>query len=348
MESTPRPIRALLRLPLFYKLLIANALIVLAVAVAGSAAAQHRIQADPSASIWSVILPISVAALGLSVMVNAAVVKLALQPLSRLTDAVRQVEQGDYDVRAAASPVADQDMTRLVLTFNDMLDSVSSYRNRLRAVTVRDLNHHEAERRQLSHDLHDGTAQSLAALLLQLKLARKLADDDERNEVLDGISSQLVATIEDLRLLARELRPQILDMLGLSPALEKYAQSLAQRTGIAIDVQVERLSDELDPDVELALYRLVQEALLNVIRHAQAQRAKLIVERGPNSVVAMVTDDGRGFDPDVAIRDDSTVGLFGMRERAAHAGGSLTVASSPGAGTTVRLEFPVRGSLRYA
>jgi len=346
MNSTTTPVmRRLLRMPLYYKLLIANAAIVLLAVVACSIAAHLR----PAESVWRVFGPVSIAAVAVSVTVNAAVVKLALQPLELLTQALRRAEQGDYEARAVMSPVADPDLIRLVATFNAMLDGVAEYRKRLRALAVRDMKVHEAERHQISHDLHDGTAQSLAALLLQIKLARVTPEADEREQVLATVSGQLVDAIQELRTIAQGLRPQTLDMLGVTPALETYARSLATRTGFPVEVDIESLEGLLDQDTELALYRLVQEALLNVIRHAGAKNARLSVSNEGDSVVAIISDDGRGFDAEAALREGATIGLFGMRERVQYAGGALTVHSSPGKGTEVRIEFPLtRAQVQHA
>jgi signal transduction histidine kinase len=337
--------RRLLMTPLYWKLLIANGAIVLLAVLATSLAAHLK----PASSLLGVAGPVSVGAVIISVIVNALVVKLALDPLERLTDAVRRAEGGDYAARAELSPVADRNLVQLVSTFNAMLDSVAEYRRRLRALTVRDLNQHEAQRSQLSHDLHDGTAQSLAALLFQLKVARTTTDAAERDALLADVSSQLVDAIEDLRAIAQDLRPQTLDMLGISPALETYARSLSERTGFPVAVSVAPLDGLLEPDTELSLYRLVQEALLNVVQHANATSASVTVEHDGARVLALIRDNGRGFDADAAFRNGATTGLFGMRERAAHAGGTLGVRSGEGKGTEIRLEFPLRNTkVRYA
>jgi signal transduction histidine kinase len=150
----------------------------------------------------------------------------------------------------------------------------------------------------------------------------------------------VVATLHDVRRLAVELRPKALDDFGLVAALERLAETFSEQT--ALDVQVEAiLGDERLPDeIESALYRIVQEALTNVIKHAQATTVSVVLTKKGNGVVAVIEDDGRGFDPSQAV--DGALGLVGMRERIALLGGRVTIESSEAGGTTVAVEVPVR------
>ncbi len=148
----------------------------------------------------------------------------------------------------------------------------------------------------------------------------------------------VVQTIHDVRRLAVELRPKALDDFGLVPAIERLAESLAERTGIRIDVQANRMEERLPGTVETTLYRVVQEALTNVVKHSSAAHVGIVLTRTAQSATAVVEDDGRGF---AAEETHEGIGLPGMRERLAVIGGRLEIESSV-AGSTVRAEVPIR------
>lgn len=198
----------------------------------------------------------------------------------------------------------------------------------------------EEERKRIARELHDETSQALTSLLVSLKVMEESGDHDrirpQAREARD-IAAHTLAAVHGL---ARELRPSALDHLGLGPALEHYAREYAMRHPLEMDFQITGMEGlRLSPQVETTIYRIVQEALTNVARHAKAQRVAVLLERRRDRVVAIVEDDGCGFDPGHFERDGNEgLGLFGMRERAALVGGSLTIESSAGAGTTVFVE----------
>ena len=142
-----------------------------------------------------------------------------------------------------------------------------------------------------------------------------------------------------MRQLAVELRPKALDDFGLAAALERLTESFAEQTGIAVGFESTLPAERLAPEIETALYRIVQECLTNIVKHARAGSVSIVLGRKPDAVTAVVEDDGVGFDP-ARTRDDG-LGLIGMRERVALVGGRLTIESRPGAGTTFVAEVPV-------
>ena len=143
--------------------------------------------------------------------------------------------------------------------------------------------------------------------------------------------------------MALELRPTMLDDLGLVAALEAFAKQFAARTGVKVEVRVSRRPERLPPEVELVAFRVVQEALSNVARHSRATRAEVTLVAGTGALVVSVSDDGRGFDlPDALDSRERSLGLFGMHERASLVGGRLSLDSEPGRGTRVRLEIPTQ------
>ena len=198
----------------------------------------------------------------------------------------------------------------------------------------------ELERRRLARELHDETGQALASILLGLKALDEKTDDAGARTSIEELRELVVATLQDVRRLAVELRPSALDDFGLVAALERLADSFAEQSGISVDFQAALADERLPDDAETALYRIVQESLTNVVKHAQARRVSILLTRTNGVVKAVVEDDGRGFDPERT--NDDGHGLVGMRERLALLGGRLEIESARDAGTTVAAEVPVR------
>ena len=193
----------------------------------------------------------------------------------------------------------------------------------------------EGERRRLARELHDETGQALTSILLGLK---PLEDSLAASAAVANVRELVVATLQDVRRLAVELRPDALDDFGLVSALERLTETFAEQTGLAVDFESALGSERLPGDTETALYRIVQESLTNVVKHARARRVSISLTRKGGFVTAVIEDDGIGFD--AANTRDDAFGLSGMRERVALLDGGFEVESSPGAGTTVAVEVP--------
>jgi len=198
----------------------------------------------------------------------------------------------------------------------------------------------ELERGRLARELHDETGQALTSILLGLKaLEEKLGDAGSRASAAE-LRELVVATLQDVRRLAVELRPSALDDFGLVAALERLTASISEQTGIKIDFEPALTTERLPEEVETALYRIVQESLTNVVKHAKARNVSVLVTRRDGAVKAVIEDDGRGFEP--AERRGEGFGLVGMSERLALLGGRLEIESSEEAGTTIAAEVPLR------
>ena len=196
----------------------------------------------------------------------------------------------------------------------------------------------ELERASLARELHDETGQALTSILLGLKsLDAGAADDGERAAVAE-LRELVVSTLQSVRRLAVELRPAALDDFGLVPAIERLRDVVEEQGGISVDLQSNLADTRLASEVETALYRIVQEAFTNVLKHASASRVSVQLNRGASSVTLVVHDDGKGFDP-ANVRDGS-LGLVGMRERVALLGGHLVIESSEDAGSMLKAEVP--------
>jgi signal transduction histidine kinase len=233
----------------------------------------------------------------------------------------------EEDVRLAESLVA-----RAAIAV-DLSERVS--RDALRRV----VDAQELERARLARELHDETGQALTSILLGLKHLDDVVETDEARDATASIRELVASTLQDVRRLAVELRPSALDDFGLVPAVERLAANLSEQSDLVVDLEA-RLGDRrLPPEAETALYRIVQEGLTNVVKHAAAHRVSITLVRKGAAAVVVIEDDGRGFDPE-AVREGA-LGFTGMRERVELVGGRLTVETSPGAGTTLVAEVHV-------
>jgi PAS domain S-box-containing protein len=201
----------------------------------------------------------------------------------------------------------------------------------------------EDERQRIARELHDQMGQHMAALGLGLKVVKDLSPDPSPSrERLDGLLRLADRIGRELHRLALDLRPTALDDLGLQSALANYAEEWAERTGVEIDYHSTGLAGgRLPAGVETALYRVVQEALMNVHKHAGARRVSVLLQGSAGEVVAVIEDDGRGFEPDPGPAAEQRLGVLGMRERVGLLGGQLTVDTTPGRGTTVIARVPL-------
>lgn len=208
----------------------------------------------------------------------------------------------------------------------------------------------EDERRRIARELHDQMGQHLTALGLGLKVVKDASPDpSSARDRLQNLQALTDLIGRQIHTLALELRPTALDDLGLQAALANYAEGWTERSGVDVDFHGIGLEGvRLPAPVETALYRVTQEALTNVLKHAGASRVSVVLQRSPGQVAVVVEDDGRGFDPDspaTAMSAERRLGVLGMRERVALVGGTLTIESGPGRGTTVIARVPLSGGV---
>jgi signal transduction histidine kinase len=200
----------------------------------------------------------------------------------------------------------------------------------------------EDERKRIARDLHDELGQQLTALRLQLESARKICEDEEVCSKIDEIQLLAKRIDNDVDFLAWELRPAVLDDLGLTVALDNYIKEWSRHSGVTAEFHGTGLKQaRLLPEIETNFYRIAQEALNNTHKHAQASRANLLLEQHDGEVVMIIEDDGIGFEPENKENRNKGLGLIGMHERAALVGGILEIESAPGSGTTIFVRVPV-------
>jgi signal transduction histidine kinase len=212
-------------------------------------------------------------------------------------------------------------------------------RQELQELSARLLSAQEEESRNISRELHDEVGQSLSALLMEAgnAAARVSPDSTDVRRHVESIKRLAEASVQVIRNMSLLLRPSMLDDLGLVPALEWQAREVSKRTGLRVEVTADENASELPDEHKTCIYRVVQEALHNCARHAQARSVMVQVRQQPSQIVLSVEDDGRGFD----ARRVRGLGLVGMEERVHHLGGALRVHSRPGSGTTIAVVLPL-------
>ncbi|MEG8275216.1 HAMP domain-containing sensor histidine kinase [Streptomyces sp. AHA2] len=269
---------------------------------------------------------------GLAVMLvaNAALLRWGLAPLDRLTRLMTTVDLLRPGQRLSAR--GGGEVAELIRTFNAMLERLEQERA---ASSGRVLLAQEAERRRIAQELHDEVGQSMTAILLGLKRAADEAPGPLRKD-LQEVQEITRESLDEVRRLVRRLRPGVLDDLGLVSALTSLTEDFATHTGLQVTRRFTTDLPPLEPETELVLYRVAQESLTNVARHADARGAVVALHHSEAGVVLAVTDDGCGIK---APREGA--GILGMRERALLIGAALDITPAPRAGTQVELTVPV-------
>ncbi|MDP8973805.1 MAG: sensor histidine kinase, partial [Actinomycetota bacterium] len=334
--------RLLLRLPMLYKVLVANACIVMVGAIGGTWTTLRVAHADDATSQTSLILLFAALGLIASVAVNFLVLRAAFQPILSLERVAAAVRAGDMTARALPTTFGDPQVARLAETFNATLDELARDREQLRYLSGQVIRAQEDERKRIARELHDDTAQILFAQLLRLT-GMKASPYEQVRLTAEQLEETTVEAIEGVRRLALELRPPSLDDLGLREALDGLAQRFGEQLGFPVEFVATGERGRLPAEVELVLYRVAQEALTNVAKHAMARSVSMFLERHTDGVTIRVRDDGRGFALNGQPRPDGKgLGLFGMEERLALVGGNLSITSLTPGGTEVRGDVPLR------
>lgn len=322
-------------IPLLYRVAGVNALL-LAAAVAATILvlepgreSSFRIESEGAAVIVALLL---------AVAINVYLVRRLVRPVESLTALARRVDLADHTERMPISNPASE-AGELASTFNEMLARLETER---RDSTGRVLAGQEAERLRIAQELHDQVGQELTAVLLGLARIESRVPADLRADVAE-IQSAVRGSLEDVRRIAIELRPEALDDLGLESALAVLCERFGERSGLSVHQQVADPLPDLSPDEELVLYRVAQEALTNVARHSRAAEADLALAREDGVLTLTVTDDGDGL----PAGHTPGAGIRGMRERAALIGATLKIDGNPaGAGCRVRLSVPIAQDAR--
>jgi two-component system, NarL family, sensor histidine kinase UhpB len=334
------------RLSLFEKVILANSLILIGEAMVGLWITSHNLEAHHYLIDTSFIVLATVLAL----LINIALLRASFRPLFSLLRTIREVSAGKTGARATVT-TTDSEIGELAQAFNTMLDRLETAR-REQGMLI--LQAQEEERRRIALELHDESSQNLTALLIHTEiLSQSLPDTaltEEARTQLRGELNQLVdvtqRTLDDIRTLAQQLRPSVLDDLGLYAAFRWLVEDCQQRLHLSVELDVDGMEQRTSSDhqsalpahYETTLFRIAQESLTNVARHAHAQHAWLCLSRDQQAIRLQVRDDGCGFNP---LQEHKGLGVFGMRERAVLLGGMIEIRSQPGKGTTVEAILPL-------
>ncbi|HEX6535463.1 MAG TPA: sensor histidine kinase [Gemmatimonadaceae bacterium] len=330
----PRWLRSLLGVPLLVKIVGANALIVLI--ASAIALGMHDLRGPERA-----VATIMVGSLVATLVVNLGLVFVALRPIEELERTASRVWGGDLEARVPRSLLADRDMMRVGRTINVLLDGLVSDRARMRRLASQVINAQDEERARIARELHDSTAQTLAALVLQLSAAARDSRDPALAIRLEEIKMMASTALEEVRTLSHTVHPRVLDDLGLAAALEWLARDTRESSTLRVTVATVGDPTAIPAASSSVLYRVAQEALSNAIRHAMASAVSIVLRVGASAAVLEVADDGRGFDVEEAEARRPGMGLFSMQERVALVDGHLDVTSTPGEGTRVVASVPL-------
>ncbi len=342
---------AVLRAPLAVKLAGANAVIVLA--AVGAVAAARGAGAAPD------VVVVALFALAASAVANVALVRLALRPLRALEAVAGRVWRGEFAARAEPSPLADRDVARVGDALNLALGAAAEQGARARALADAVVRAAELERGRVARELHDVTAQSLAALTYQLSALERESLAGEGGAPprpalaadLGAATGAARALLEEVRTLAETMHPRVLDDLGLVPALHHLVRAVRRQTldgpgagaapPPAVTLDVPDAPPALAEVAALTLYRVAHEAVTNALRHGAPSHVAVRLALAADAVTLTVADDGRGFDLADAEARRPGMGLFVMRERVALLGGRTVVDTAPGRGTRVTAAVPL-------
>lgn len=338
----------ILSIPLVYKLLLANAVIVVLGATMGTLITVRSVHSGGEPGEYWLIGIFACAGTVLSLLVNYFVLRAALQPIDRLFEVAERVRRDDFSSRVRPSRFPDPQLARLGASFNETLDELAADRDQLRQLTTQVINAQEDERKRIARELHDDTAQVLFAQLLGITALRS-SDNEQVRTAAETMAQSTVDALEGVRRLALELRPPALDDLGLWAALGELTQRYVEKYRLDVAYDWRGSRERLPADLELVLYRIAQEALTNIVKHSGATEATVDIERRSDEVVLSVTDNGRGFDPELTpARDERGLGLgiFGMVERTTLVGGNLRIEPVEPHGVSIVANIPLAHAVR--
>lgn len=290
--------------------------------------------------------------------VHLLLTRIALGKLERFAPILRRFGQGDLTPRLPQT--GDDEISQLAASFNQMANGLET-REQENARLYRELQEKEAartqllqrviaaqeeERKHLSRELHDDFSQSLTALTVTVESALQTLAPEQRvlRRQLEQLQALSVETLGEASRWIQDLRPRLLDDMGLAPAIRTYAEMRLEACGTSVEVEADELDGRLRPEIEITVFRVVQEAVANIAKHARARHARIRIDlHDPGPLVAEVEDDGAGFIPGNYLHANEGlrgIGLLSMRERVALLGGTLQIESAPGQGTLVRAEVP--------
>lgn len=278
----------------------------------------------------------------LGLIVAYGLASFLTRPISQLSEAARAIGKGDFKWKAP--PWARDEVGSLGAAFNEMSDELKHKEEMREQLLAKVISAQEDERKRIARELHDETGQTLTSMLVSLKVAEDSTDSPSTKKKITELRVLTSQALERVHEMATELRPSILDDIGLAAAVRRYTEEYSKKIGPPVDSHISGFgSRRLSPEIEITVYRIIQEALTNIVKHAEANCVSVIMSLAGSSLTAIIEDDGKGFSIKAPMTAGSgkSLGLFGMNERASLVGGTLTIESKPGSGTTVFLQIPL-------
>jgi two-component system, NarL family, sensor histidine kinase UhpB len=330
------------QLSLFEKVILVNSLMLVGEALVGLWVTSHNLESHH----YLIDTGFIILATLLTLFTNILLLRVSFRPLFGLLSTIREISAGKTQARAPQSR-SDSEINELARAFNTMLDRLEDARREQAALI---LQAQENERRRIALELHDEAGQNLTVLLihtelLQQSLSLATRGGESTYQQLESGLQQLAkltqSTLENIRVLAQQLRPSVLDDLGLLAAFRWLVEDSEERLHLHIELHTEGITNvahSLPPDYETALFRIAQESLTNIARHAQTQHATLSLVQNQQQICLQIQDHGCGYN---SAQRPTSSGVFGMRERAALLHGQLTIDSQPGCGTKIRALLPL-------
>lgn len=330
-------------LTIFHRIAIGNGFIIVLGAIGGTLITRHLAQ---EAADLGLILLFAIFGIFISVALNGLIIRRALRPMKNLRYLVDRAQEEGMEIHPSMLHNPDPDINQLASALNRLINELEERNRRLQALSKRVINAQEDERKRIARNLHDETGQSLTMLIVRLEnLADKFPSENvEAAERLNIARSLAAQTLKDLRKTITGLRPTILDDLGLIPAMRWYARTNLEAAGITVNLNIPDEALQLHSEQNTALFRIAQEAINNIIRHADAKAADISLTRNQGKICLVVQDDGCGFplvSKSIANFLPNQLGLIGIRERAELIGGSLEINSAPGQGSKIKVCVPV-------
>ena len=336
-------ITRLKRTPIFLRIVLGNAVIIILGAVIGTFLT--HVLTDIAATLWHFVLFASIGIL-ISLLFNFIIVRFSLQPLRELRQIVHRLQIGQAEVRQLTLTDTDPDIYHLTTALNSLITQLEASNRQLRLLSDRAITAQEEERKRIARSLHDDTGQSLSTLIINLeRLEHHLTPENaDLADRLRSIRSMATESLDCLRSIIYDLRPAILDDLGLLPAIRWYARTNLEAAGIKVELEFPGELPPLSQPLTTTLFRIAQEGVNNIIRHAHAASASISMAVDGNEINLRLEDDGRGFDPgqlDHQAMDRQHWGLIGIQERIELVGGRMSITSDPEHGTALLVTAPL-------
>jgi len=301
----------------------------------------YSLQAAVSSATQQLITIAGSTFLAAGVLVYLFTTYTAIRPIRSLLESVRAVTRGNLSQRVSVS--SNDELKVLADEFNIMTEKLSKTRQSRDGLIKKLISSQEEERKRIARELHDNTGQSLSTLMLSLHLLEKSSPEEEFKQKTEEFRSLLQQTIDQVRFVSWQLSPTPLDKLGLVDAVHSFVEKFEETAGWDINLHARGLDNvNLPPEVEINLYRVIQEALTNISRHARADRVDIFISKDGENLELIVDDDGVGFDPCSLNQKNgrnNTMGLNTMKERISLLGGSLDITSEAGKGTRIKVEI---------